>query len=416
MAKPGSERTAHLMWRVLASVFTVKRQGDNTTRDALKTTKTAASRARPEPSANGAFSANKRASPADPDDEPLDDVQAADLADDAETDADDLEVAALGAIEPSPEAVEPRLRGEVPGSLAQYSRAVRAVVPIDAEEELRLVAAAHAGDTAARHRLIECHLGIVIAVARGYSRLQMPIEDLIEEGNLGLMEAVDRFDPSRGVRFASYARWWIRESINNAMTTQSRTVRLPSHIVRSISAVMKAQRRLEGGAGNVASSETAPSARMPAVEVAGTRMAHRSPAARVRLADLADATGRPSANVAHLIALSQSPLSLNATVDNAGESGLQETLAGEDVHEPDTALLSKETLATVLSLVDRLPKVERAVVIQRFGFGAGEPRTLEEVGASVGLTAERVRQLQVQAVGRLREMLTSRGIDLSQFL
>jgi RNA polymerase nonessential primary-like sigma factor len=342
------------------------------------------------------------------------DTHAANEADDAEAEAesfDGLPYEEEGEEDlSSAEAASPRSRGTAAAtrgaapqsSLAAYASAVRAIEPVDAQEEIRLATLAQAGDARARQRLIESHLGVVIAVARGYTRPCMPLEDMIEEGNFGLMHAVDRFDVARGVRFASYARWWIRDAINNAMTTQSRAVRLPSHVVRGISSITKAQRELQLRAHN---APARPAGSM------GAAQAHRA-----GLGEVATATGRPTASVAQLIALSQPALSLNASVEGGSDTAMQDELVAEGAHEPDAALLSKEVLATVLNLIDRLPASERTVIVQRFGFGSCEPRTLEEVGDALHLTAERARQLQVQAIARLREMLASRGIDASQFL
>lgn len=321
------------------------------------------------------------------------DQRAFDEGDDEALALDDeaIEPAALDADDGGASAtVVPRAAAGSGAAVDRYAARVRALATLDRAQELDLIARIRRGDAAARGQLIEAHLSLVVMVARGYGQQPLPLDDLIEEGNLGLMEAIDRFDPAHGVRFATYARWWIREAIGHAITTHARTVRLPSHVVRGIGKVLKARRELEartGGAG-----------------------------AAARLSALAAATGEHVDQVARLEALMQSPLSLDAPVDGDPDVRLEDTLQGDAAAEPTQALVSKQTVNLTLKLVEQLPRVERIVIELRYGLRGAEPQTLDQIGSAVNLSAERVRQLQVKALTRLREMLNARGIDARALL
>lgn len=278
-------------------------------------------------------------------------------------------------------------------TLSHYMKALRTIKPMAESEEFAIARRAADGDALAKRQLVEVNLALVLVVARPYAKFGLSIEDLLQEGSLGLIEAAERFDPSRGVRFATYARWWIRQAIGNALTTQSRTIRLPSHIVRAMSRVFRARR-----------------------ELLDKTSSAQGKSLNEDLKKIAAATGKSIAEVSELLTLSQGPLSLDAPVEEGENVTLGETIEGPEDFSVEKACLSKELISTVVGIVNLLPAAERTVVANRFGFHDGEPKTLEAIGALLSLSAERVRQLQEQALKRLKLMLDARSIDVSAFL
>ena len=271
-------------------------------------------------------------------------------------------------------------------ALQHYLREIRRTPLFTPEEEQATALRARAGDFAARQAMIERNLRLVVAIARHYVGRGLPLPDLIEEGNLGLMHAIGKFEPERGFRFSTYASWWIRQSIERAIMVQARLIRLPVHVLRELSAVLRARRRLEAEAadGHAVGDEA-----------------------------VAAALGRPVLEVAALLHLAEQPASLDAPADRglgeAGESVL-ERVADEQVVDPLDQRLVDELHHLVLDGLAELSGREREVLGARFGLHGGEPLTLEELATRLDLTRERVRQIQHEALNKLRRRMMRRGV------
>jgi len=273
-------------------------------------------------------------------------------------------------------------------ALSLYLRGVRRTELFTPQQEFEAATKARAGDFAARQSMIEHNLRLVVSIAKGYMGRGVPMADLVEEGNLGLMHAIDKFEPERGFRFSTYATWWIRQSVDRALMYQGRAVRLPVNVVRELQHVLRARRLLENDAELVAKRPEG-----------------------IRVEDIAALLGREPHHVADLLSMAEAPRSLDASLDRTGDDqtlgdGLVDelTLGPEDItlsHEVD--LLLEEWIAT-------LTNRERAVLEGRFGLHDQEPETLDVLSVRLGLTRERVRQVQNEALSKLKRYLTRRGI------
>ena len=254
------------------------------------------------------------------------------------------------------------------------------------EEELELGRRVQQGDEAARKRMIESNLRLVVKIARRYLNRGLPLLDLIEEGNLGLMHAIGKFDPSLGYRVSTYATWWIRQNIERALMTQTRTIRLPVHVSKELNVYLRAAREL------------------------AQKLDHEPTADEV--AELID---KPVDEVRRLIGLNDRVDSLDA-MNPYQERSLLEALA--DAHTPDPAdSVANDDLAGKLEgLLEDLSEQQQAIIVRRFGLRGYDHATLEQVGAEVGLTRERVRQMQLEALRRLRRGLELNGLSQEQCL
>lgn len=309
----------------------------------------------------------------------------------AGTDRDDLEPAfdaqadALEAAPAGPAAAD----GEAADSLQAYLRDIRRAPLFTAEQEREMASRARAGDFDARQRMIEHNLRLVVSIAKNYLGRGVPLPDLIEEGNLGLMHAIAKFDPTRGFRFSTYASWWVRQSVERAIQQQARLVRLPVHVVRELNQVLRTRRMLEARAG------AGPAA----------------PAGAVRADDIAAALGIDAAQVESLLRLAEQPASLDAAFDGEHGDSLLDTAADQDAGDPMDLTLSHEVSQLLERGLTQLRPREREVLMGRYGLSGREPETLEGLALRLHLTRERVRQIQQEALLKLKHGMQRQGLD-----
>lgn len=301
-----------------------------------------------------------------------------------------------GAAEPAAEArlrdVPADVQGESSDTLTLYLREVRRTTLFTPEEEFETATRARAGDFHARQSMIEHNLRLVVSIAKGYLGRGVPLSDLIEEGNLGLMHAIDKFEPERGFRFSTYATWWIRQAVERAVMNQGRVIRLPVHIVRELQQVLRARRTLENDAAFIAARG--------GVEGEG-----------VRVEDVAALLGRDVQEVAQLLAMAETPKSLDAVVERSDdEHTLGDFMADEVTMDPTGVTHHHEVERLLNGWLDALPYREKEVLEGRFGLHDREPETLEVLSDRLGLTRERVRQIQNEALLKLKRQMARSGI------
>ncbi|MCC2633047.1 RNA polymerase sigma factor RpoS [Ramlibacter sp.] len=301
---------------------------------------------------------------------------------------------------PAPEAapettlreISGELAGESSDTLTLYLRDVRRTTLFTAQEEFETATRARAGDFAARQSMIEHNLRLVVSIAKAYLGRGVPLSDLIEEGNLGLMHAIDKFEPERGFRFSTYATWWIRQSVERAVMNQGRVIRLPVHVVRELQQVLRARRTLENDPDFLAKRH-------------GDREG-------VRVEDVAALLGRDPQEVAQLLAMAEAPRSLDAVVERADdEHTLGEFMADELAPDPTGVTQDHEVERLLAGWIDTLTNREREVLEGRFGLHHRDPETLEVLSDRLGLTRERVRQIQNEALGKLKRQMARSGVD-----
>jgi len=277
--------------------------------------------------------------------------------------------------------------GEVGNTLQTYLREIRRAPLFTPEEEFDTALRARSGDFDARQQMIERNLRLVVSIAKNYLGRGLPLTDLIEEGNLGLMHAIGKFEPERGFRFSTYASWWIRQSVERAIMHQARLVRLPVHVVRELNQVLKARRALE-------SERSADGAE-----------------GHVRVEDIAARLGRPAEDVSELLRFAELPASLDAPLDRESADSMLDSVADETALDPLSQTLSHEVDLLLQHGLQELNDREREVLAGRYGLRDREPETLEVLAERLGLTRERIRQIQQEALVKLRRRMARSGVD-----
>ncbi|MEI2646036.1 MAG: RNA polymerase sigma factor RpoS [Candidatus Competibacter sp.] len=302
-----------------------------------------------------------------------------DVEDEAIVEEEDLEMEVPW---PAPAAASREITLEELDATRMYLSEIGFSPLLTAQEEVYYARRVLQGDASARNRMVESNLRLVVKIARRYMNRGLSLLDLIEEGNLGLIHAVEKFDPERGFRFSTYATWWIRQTIERALMNQTRTIRLPIHIIKEINGYLRSARHL-------------------------AQTLDHEPTAE----DIAQALGCSAAEVKRMLQLNERVASVDTPIGKDEDRSLLDAIPDDNNPDP-SQLLQDSDLNEKLDLwLDQLNDKQRIVVKRRFGLGGQEKATLEQVGNEIGVTRERVRQIQIDALRRLRKILETEGFS-----
>ena len=261
-----------------------------------------------------------------------------------------------------------------------YLKEIEISALLTAEEEVYYARLSLKGDTKARDKMIECNLRLVVKIARRYMNRGLALLDLIEEGNLGLIRAVEKFDPERGFRFSTYATWWIRQTIERGLMNQTRTIRLPIHVIKELNTYLRAARKLTQELNREATAE-----------------------------DVAELLQRPVKSVEKMFRLADRVSSFDIPMGGEGDRPLLDIIPDDNNPDPSSILQDESVIQHLDKWLDELDEKQRDVVVRRFGLRNHPRGTLEEVGLELGVTRERVRQIQMDALRKLRRILEHSG-------
>jgi len=305
-------------------------------------------------------------------DEELDDTLVEDVVDEASDDTSDDEESLTGRLEAS---IEREL-----DATSLYLSEIGASPLLTAEEEVKYARLAQKGDESARRKMIVCNLRLVVKISRRYLNRGLALLDLVEEGNLGLIRAVEKFDPERGFRFSTYATWWIRQTIERGIMNQTRTIRLPIHVVKEINAYLRKSRELAQSLDHEPSAE-----------------------------EVAEALKIDVQDVKRLMGLNERTPSMDVAYGKDSDRPLVDMVADENVDDPSELLQSDAVNGHLDEWLNQLNDKQRSVIERRFGLHGFDNATLEQVAGELGVTRERVRQIQMDALKRLRHILENDG-------
>jgi RNA polymerase primary sigma factor len=273
------------------------------------------------------------------------------------------------------------IKSSVNDPVRMYLKEIGKVRLLTASEEVRLAKRVEAGDDAAKQILVESNLRLVVSIAKKYVGRGMLFLDLIQEGNLGLMKAVEKFDYRKGFKFSTYATWWIRQGITRAISDQARTIRVPVHMVENINKIIRVQRRLLQQLG-----------RDPSIN------------------EISQKSGFSPEKVREIIKISQHPVSFETPIGDEGDSQLGDFIEDSEVEKPADAVSFSMLQDQLQKTLDTLTDREKRIIQLRFGLKDGHPRTLEEVGREFKVTRERIRQIEFKTLGKLRNSKVSRKL------
>jgi len=264
-------------------------------------------------------------------------------------------------------------------SIQVYLQEISGTPLLTVQEEIELAARIRNGDQKARAWMIKANLRLVVKIAHDYSNLGLPLLDLISEGNIGLVNAVERFDPGKGGKLSTYSAWWIKQSIRRALANQSKTIRLPIHLVDKISKMRRVSLQMSEELGREPTDE-----------------------------EFAEEIGISSTKVSQLKSVSIRPASLDAPIGDDDSTQFGEIVGDEDARTPFELFRDKNMRDELSELLEVLDDRERKIIFERYGLDGGKPKTLEEIGKRFGVTRERIRQLQNIALAKLRRALAKR--------